>query len=175
MGLVFTPNVRRELGSLMCPLMGPQLNRLYFYCCHRCCHKNGSTPHNPLCSFYSWDDAFSSPDPVVGCSGFPHMCPLSYSHRWLHTHAQELYFWTLPQTSRPWGWDQTNSSRCFKFFLTFRYHLTHSKLPQMIWKGIFKSLVSLASQGKSWHLCRLRSSPAKHTTGCGKSAYLIFA
>lgn len=53
----------------MCPLMGPQLNHLYFYCCHRCCHEKDSTPHNPLCSFYRWNDAFSGPDPVVGCSG----------------------------------------------------------------------------------------------------------
>ena len=124
---------------------GPQLNPLYFYCCHRCCHEKGSTPHNSLCSFYSWDDAFSHPYPVVGCSGSPHMCPCSYSHWWLHAHAQEPYFWTLPQTSRPWGWDQTNSSRCFKLFLTFRYHLIHSKLPKMIWKGIFKLLVSFVS------------------------------
>ena len=102
----------KEPGTLTCPPPNPSWAAFSFAVSTVVVIEKGTLPHNPLYSFYDWW-CFSGPDPVVSCSGSPHMWLLSYSRRWLHAHALEPYLWVLPHTSRPQGWDQTNRSRCF--------------------------------------------------------------
>lgn len=149
----------------MCPLMGTQLSCLYFYCYH----EKGSIPHNLLCSFYGWDDAFSGPDTIVGYSRSPHTWPLVTAIGGYTSMPRSSISGLFPRLpgpgveTRPIVPDVLSSfSPADISWPIPSYHRWskrgsleyHSFLPPRGPLGIYADL--------------LTSSPAKHTTGYGK-------